>query len=236
MDPVKKTVFCNITPNILDWVRDLFPGFISLIDNSKLEVFFTDSLELFDPNNWDDRNTRTKRKVTLNYTGASRFYYGYPELTTRPFIENQNAITFWLCDSMQASHDNGDYYGLTRARLWVDAEQGGTQDTIACPDFVKQCIINTKQIWHLVNDSLDYYDSNPDSLIPAYNWKIRYVIAHEFGHTIGMQYLNFYTIMADRTRLELTTEGWKLKTDPISYADSSYGQTAVRKPYFLEAR
>lgn len=235
-DPNRKTVFLHIASQIPDSLHKYFPGHISEISDS-LEVFFTDSVGYYQPFRRTDRNSR--KYVTRNTIGAARFYYGYPNLTIFPFVftatgypEYQQAVAFWQYDAIQIRNQRvlqgQDELGNTYGYYWIDS----ISDTVHYTEGVSQIVLNYGAI-----DSQfvgkQFYETHPDSIAPHREWLIEEIIAHEFGHAVGMQHVQQLSIMEDSLHWDWTQDGNKLKTFDPFFGDSSFSQTAIRCPYIF---
>lgn len=102
------------------------------------------------------------------------------------------------------------------------------QDTIHYPRDNYNCLLLGDRINNLFASV--YYWLNQDSLIPDRTWLVESLIAHEFGHSIGMGHVNPQDTTIMRPSFFILLNG-RLDIYKQQYANQNYDEALIRRPY-----
>jgi len=190
MDPRHKTVFKAVSPRIANREPDLyavFPAWDSLLNtpnfstadfNEYLDIRYVDL-----PLNEDFRTwLRTGRTVNQHREGASFLYYGYYHPTPVPARYTQDAVTFWEADII-------DQNFMDRRGRELDANTWPYDINIpfGFPNGINRVEVNVRGIANYGNSP--YYNGGGEIWAGGdYQLLMKYLLTHEFGHTIGIEH------------------------------------------------
>lgn len=254
LDPQRKTVILHVRENMGedaggDSVLSQMPGYIyklqqlSVLNHDTVEIYFTDSIRFRrEPTASAYRQrqdqiehtrfVRTGRDVNFNRAGAGLWYYGFGAPISYPMsrVDTIRAVTFWKwksSDERQYYFNRFGRYPRFTGITWGKAVFGAPGDSAFVPNTTTRALVNIDRYID-IRDSI--YGGDTPEWRQVFPRQCKRTIAHEFGHSVGMQHLppslQPLTIMSvcDPN----VTSGPFCRTDS-TYSDSSKAQFSIKE-------
>lgn len=187
MDPRHKTVFKALSPRLEADLVAVMPAWDSLLykpmfdpldENQYLQIRYV-SLDLDTAYRGEYRLGRT---VNTNREGASFLYYGYYHPTPLPAKYDQDAVTFWENDQRDQAH-------MDRRRLDANTYPYNLLIPFGFPNEISRVELNFGINGFQWYGRQWYYTLGPGVWQGGdYQKLMKYLITHEFGHSIGMSH------------------------------------------------
>ena len=214
LDPSLKNVMVHFIPGVE--IQAEAPGYIDALQDTM--AFIVEYIPAVDTSS--SRKLRLRRPINNNSCGAHFPYYsayrswnGLNWGTTSHPADGplQNAVAFWpMRNRIGRIHPWAEGYIKP-----IPRSDGDT--TYAVPNRVYQCVVRTDVIDAYYNSS-NYYQNHQNDWTSDRLIIIKAVLAHEFGHNIGME---------DLVTNDSTLMGWNV-VDP-----TQTDRIATWSPYFV---
>ncbi len=185
LNPKYKDVLIHFRSNLEQVVKDNLPGFISSLDSVEINIVE----KLMQLNETEFSRRSLSRTVNLNQYGAWFPYFGIQEVTNQPSFLSQNAVTFWRDDPREDILDPiiviENYTAVTALKT-----VGPKVNLITGPKYVSRIWIRTRLLSTYPTQIAPYYQGQPQLVWDTdYDRLIKWLLGHEFGHSIAMKHL-----------------------------------------------
>ncbi len=252
LDPLRKSVVIHVRSNMHilgpgDSVLTQMPGYIYKLQVPHLpqypdtvEIYFTDSIRfrraasaISDEAMIELRRfTHSGRDINYNRVGSGLWYYGFGMPTTGPMDGDGviKAETHWAWDRTREPSDLREHHlnpdGILGVTLWVLRPFGTPENGATIPNWTVRTVVQIDKfnairddIYH--GDSLHWQQDFPK--------ECKKVIAHEFGHTVGMLHPPEGTTLRTIMNGSVYGPGGFTIADSV-FSDSSRDQFSTKEP------